>query len=206
MVISTFELLVFINQAVYCYSLVPLILEIRRLKTAKGLSDALTWSLFNSYVVLSFYFFSLEMPISYRISLITQITLSAILIGQRFWYDQFPHKKSLAILYGVNLLVAAAFIPVALTWPHKVGHIAGWLGVCLVVINRIPQVVKIQRERSVYGFSYWFTLLLGLASVMEFIIVLVYKLPMQTLATSSWAFVSFLIFTAQFYAFSWRKR
>ncbi len=206
MIISTFELLILINQSIYCYSLVPLILENWRLKTAKGLSDGLVLFFLNAFIALLFYFFCLDLPISYRVSVITQTLLTCVLVGQRFWYDQFPHKKSLAILYGVNFIAIFSLIPLAFKYPHNVGHIAGWVGVALLVVNRVPQIIKIQRERSVFGFSYWFALLLGIASVMEFILVVVYHLPMQTMATSSWAFISFLIFTAQFYFFSWRQR
>lgn len=205
MMISTFELLIFINQSIYCYSLVPLILENRRLKTAKGLSDLLVLFFLNAFIALLFYFFCLGLPIPYRVSVITQMLLTSVLIAQRFWYDQFTHKKALAILYGVNFFAVVSLIPLALKIPHSVGNIAGWVGVLLLVANRIPQIIKIQRERSVEGFSYWFALLLGLAAVMEFALVVVYDLPMQTMATSLWAFISFLIFTTQFYAFSWRK-
>lgn len=204
--VSTLELLVFINQAVYCYALVPLILENKRLKTARGLSDALLWSFFNALLALTFYFFSLEMPFCYRLSVVVQVALLGVLILQRFWYDSFFYKKLLAWIYLANLLGAALCIPVAIAWPNEVGNIAGWIGVVLIVANRIPQILKVQREQSVFGFSYGFAFLLGMAGLMEMTIVLVYGLPLQTLMTAAWSVVSFLIFTAQFYAFSWRQR
>ncbi|MBM3886333.1 PQ-loop repeat-containing protein [Candidatus Dependentiae bacterium] len=206
MIVSQFELLVLLNQIIYCYALIPLIWENWKLKTARGLSDGLMWSLLNAFIVLSFYFFCLDMPYSYRASLIIQTTFTLVIIFQRFWYDQFSYKRMLSLIYGTNFIVAVGCIPLALKWPHHVGHVAGWLGVLFLIINRIPQILKIQRERSVYGFSYWFALLLGLASVMEFVIAIAYKLPLQTVATSVWAFISFLIFTAQFYAFAWKQR
>lgn len=205
MKVSTLELLVFINQAVYCYALIPLIAENYRLKTARGLSDGLVWSMFNAFMVLGFYFFCLDLPICYRVSLLIQLIFTAVLIFQRFWYDDFSYKKALGVIYLVNLALAAACIPLAIAWPYEVGNIAGWMGVVLGVVNRIPQIIKIQRERSVYGFNYWFAFLLGIAAVLEIIIVVLYKLPMQTLATASWALISFIIFTWQFYNFSWRR-
>lgn len=204
--ISTLELLVLINQAVYVYALVPLILENHRLKTGRGISDGLLWSFFNALVMLSFYFFCLEMPICYRLSVLSQVLLIGVLIIQRFWYDHFSYKKLLAGVYGVNLVLILGAIPVACAWPHEAGHLAGWIGVMLVVVNRIPQIIKVQRERSVFGFSYGFVFLIGMAGVMEISIVLAYGLPTQTLMTSAWSVVSFLIFTWQFYAFAWRSR
>lgn len=199
------EILIFINQAVYCYSIVPLIQENYRLKTARGLSDSLVIGFLNAFIAMLFYFFCLGLPISYRISVITQAILVSIIIGQRFWYDAFSHKKLLGFFYLGNFFTAITVIPAAFIWPHQVGNIAGWIGLFLIIANRIPQIIKIEREKSVYGFSYNFAALLGVAAVMEIAIVLWYQLPVQTLLTASWALLSFFIFSWQFYKFSWKK-
>ena len=202
---NTLELLIFINQAVYCYSIIPLILENYRLKTARGLSDWLVMGFFNSFVAMLFYFFCLGLPVSYRLSVATQVILVGIIIIQRFWYDSFSYKKLLIGVYLANFLTAVMIIPAAFAWPYQIGNIAGWMGLLLVIANRIPQIIKIEREKTVYGFSYQFALLLGIASMMEISIVLWYHLPVQTLLTGSWALLSFFIFTWQFYRFAWKK-
>lgn len=199
------ELLVFVNQAIYCSSLVPLVLENYRLKTARGLSDALVMLFFNSFLVLFFYFFCLRLPFFYCMSSLVQLGLTLIMIAQRFYYDDFPYKKKLAWGYWINVMVILCMIPFAVTMPLLVGHAAGWIGVVLIISTRIPQIIKIQKERSVEGFSYFFALLIGMASVFEMAIVIAYKLPLQSLATSGSAFISFLIFTWQFYQFAWKK-
>lgn len=205
MTLSTLEILIFINQAIYCYSIVALIQNNYRLKTARGLSDALVIGFLNAFIAMLFYFFCLGLPISYRISVIINTILVSIIIGQRFWYDTFSYKKLLGFFYLGNLLTTIAVIPAAFMWPHQVGNTAGWIGLILVIANRIPQIIKIEREKSVYGFSYQFAALLGIAAVMEITIVLRYQLPVQTLLTSSWALLSFFIFSWQFYKFSWKK-
>lgn len=206
MIINTLETLIFINQAVYCYSIIPLIQENYRLKTARGLSDWLVMGFFNAFVTMIFYFFCLDLPVSYRLSVTIQAILVGIIIAQRFWYDSFSHKKLLAGFYAINLIVAAALIPVAFAWPQQVGNIAGWAGLALTIANRIPQIIKIECEKSVYGFSYQFALLLGIGAIMEVAIVLWYHLPVQTLLTGSWSLLSFVIFTWQFYKFAWKEK
>jgi hypothetical protein len=206
MELNVCELLVFINQAVYCYAFFPLLQENRRIRSARGLSNGLLWMMLNSYIALGIYFFSLNTPTCYRVSAIAQLVLTGALLVQHFWYDKFAHKSLIGFMYLANIAIAAAFIPVAIKWPLVVGNVAGWIGLGLVVICRIPQIIKIQQERSVAGFSYGYALFLGIAAFMEMSIVVYYHLPIQTLGTSSFAFLSFLIFTTQFYLFSWRKR
>lgn len=206
MTINMLEVLIFINQAIYCYSIIPLIQENYRLKTARGLSDWLVIGFFNAFVTMIFYFFCLGLPISYRLSVTIQAILVGIIIAQRFWYDSFSYKKLLGGFYITNLLAAVIMIPAAFTWPHQIGNIAGWIGLVLVIANRIPQIIKIECEKTVYGFSYRFALMLGVASIMEIAIVLWYGLPVQTLLTGSWALLSFVIFTWQFYRFAWKEK
>jgi hypothetical protein len=200
------DILVLINQAIYCYGFIPLIAENYRLKTSRGVSDALMWTFFNAYIAIGYYFFCLQLPLFYKISVIIQLFFVCVAIGQRFWYDKFIYKKKLAIVYGTNTLVAIALLPLALRIPHLFGNIAGWIAVAWFVINKVPQIVKVQRERSVYGFSFGFVFMQGMAAIMEIVVVLAYGLPMQTLVTGSWALATALIFTWQFYQFSWREQ
>jgi uncharacterized protein with PQ loop repeat len=206
MELTVCELLVFINQAIYCYAFFPLLQENYRIKSANGLSNGLLWMMFNSYIILGIYFFSLSTPACYRLSAIVQLVLTSGLLAQHFWYDNFAHKISMGLAYLANIVLAVGFIPIAMKWPLLVGNAAGWVGLGLVVLCRIPQIIKIQQEQSVKGFSYGYALFLGIAACMEISIVLYYHLPVQTLGTSSFAFLSFLIFTVQFYVFAWRKR
>lgn len=200
------EFLFFINKAIFVFALVPLIVKNYRLKTSRGVSDGLTFSLLNGFIGLTIYSACLNLPYAYSIGTVPQILMVCVLIWQRFSYDSFLHRRRLALIYFLNLLLVFCVVPLAYAWPKVVGHVCGWVMFFFFFINRIPQMIKIQRERSVYGFSYGFALLLGLAAAMEFVLVLVYDLPLQTMATAIWAFIGFLIFTGQFYAFSWRRK
>ena len=205
MIFSVLETLVCLNQAIYCYSTVPLIVEILRLKTAKGVSDSLVWLYLNSFMAFVFYFFLLDSPFFYRVSIVIQLVMISALITLRFMFDTFSYKKSLAYTYVINVLLVLAFIPYALMHSYEVGNVMGWLAAGLMLLTRIPQIVKVQRERSVMGFSYGFVLLTAFGSAFEIGIVLFYNLPIQTLLTCSAVFVSCIIFTLQFYFFSWRR-
>lgn len=199
------EALIFVNRLMYCSGLIPLLIKNYKLKTSRGLSDGLVWCLFNAYITLTFFSFCLGLPFFYGVSSLVQLCLISVIIGQRFWYDHFSYRGLLARIYFFNALAALALIPVALFWPYAVGHPMGWFTLFFFVGNRIPQIIKVQRERSVYGFSYGFAAMIGLAAIMEMSLVLVYDLPLQAFATALWAFILFVIFTAQFYFFSWRR-
>lgn len=53
-----------------------------------------------------------------------------------------------------DVIIGLALIPLALIWPLYVGIMIGWIGVGVNLIGRIPQIVKIQKDLSVYGFVY----------------------------------------------------
>ena len=205
MIISMQEALIFINQAVYCYGLIPQIVGNYKQKSGLGLSDFLLWTMFNAFATLTFYFFCLSLPVGYCVSLTLQLMGSVILIAQRLYYDGLMQNVPLILVYIMNIIAFCALIPYSLQYPTMVGNITGWIGLILVIVGRIPQVVKIYKARSVQGFSYGFVLFLGMGSLLELLIVLMYKLPVQTLATASWALLSFAIFTCQFWLYKWRS-
>ncbi len=199
------EVLVLINRLLYCSALVPLVMKNYQLKTSRGLSDGLVWFLFNGYIALTTFSFCLNLPIAYGVISSLQLCITGFIIGQRFWYDKFETRNFLAGVYVINVLIGAMLIPVAIAWPYEVGNLMGWAVLACFVSTRIPQIIKIQRARSVYGFSYGFSVILAIAAALEITLVFVYNLPLQMLATAIWSIIAFFIFTAQFYAFSWRR-
>ena len=200
------EVLILINRLLYCSALLPLAVKNYRLKTSRGLSDGLVWCLFNGYITLSIFSFSLKLPTAYGVISSVQLAIMCFIIGQRFWYDDFAWRWRLACLYATNAIVGLAFALAATVWPYQIGHALGWASLFFFVSTRIPQIIKIQRERSVYGFSYGFSVILAVAAVLEVSLVFAYNLPLQMLATSIWSITAFFIFTAQFYFFLWRKQ
>lgn len=199
------EILVLINRLLYCSALVPLVVKNYQLKTSRGLSDGLVWFLFNGYIALTTFSFCLNLPIAYGVISSLQLCITSFIVGQRFWYDKFETRNFLAGVYAINVLVGLILVPVAIAFPYEVGHLMGWAVLVCFVSTRIPQIIKVQRARSVYGFSYGFSAILAIAAVLEVALVFIYNLPLQMLATAVWSIVAFLIFTAQFYAFSWRR-
>ncbi len=204
--LSTLDFLVLINQAIYCGSIIPQIVVNYRLKTGKGLSDLLLFTFFGAVTACAVSFYALNMPVGYRISLTAQVVLVGILVGQRFLYDSFGHTNLLLGAYGCMILGALGALLFVPKNPGLIGNITGWVGFVLFVVNRLPQIVKVQQEKSVKGFSYGFVLLLSAAALMEMSIVLYYKLPTLVLFMASWAIICSLVFLRQFHAFSPRKR
>jgi hypothetical protein len=199
------EILVLINRLLYCAALIPLVVKNYQLKTSRGLSDYLVWFLFNGYIALTTFSFCLGLPIAYGAISFLQLCIAGFIVGQRFWYDKFDNHNFLVRVYVINVLICGMLIPVAITWPYQIGHLMGWVALICFVSKGIPQIIKVQRAQSVYGFTYWFSAILAIAAVLELRLVFVYNLPLQMVATASWSLIAFFIFTAQFYAFSWRR-
>lgn len=203
---TTQELLVFINQALYCSTHLPLLLEVIRLKTTRGISDGSLWLGFTGLILGIFYNACLGLPLFYHVSLTVQLIFTVTMLICRYKYGarSRPANYLLGVGFLGDVILGLALIPLALIWPFYVGTIVGWIGVGVNLIGRIPQIVKIQKDRSVYGFAYKYVLLTGIAGIMELGIVLYYRLPLQTMTTASAGIVAFIIFTLQFYFFSWR--
>lgn len=199
------EFLVLINRLLYCSALVPLVMKNYQLKTSRGLSDYLVWFLFNGYIALTTFSFCLDLPIAYGVISFLQLCIAGFIVGQRFWYDKFDNHNFLVRVYVINVLICGMLIPVPITWPYQIGHLMGWFALICFVSKGIPQIIKVQRAQSVYGFSYGFSVILAIAAALEITLVFVYNLPLQMLATAIWSIVAFFIFTTQFYAFSWRR-
>ncbi|MBM3886334.1 PQ-loop repeat-containing protein [Candidatus Dependentiae bacterium] len=201
--VNQLELLVLINQSVYCAAYIPSIVKNYRMKTGTGWSWGMLYTFFNGYLASIFYFCCLRLPICWRISVFFQLFCIMILFSQRLYYGVFTYKSVLIILgFSFSIGLALAIIPLALRCSSLVGNAAEWISFGIGLISRLPQIIKIHRERSVYGFSYTTQCIMGIASLMEIGIVLAYKLPLQSLASSVWSLILFVIFTIQFYWFA----
>ena len=199
------ELLVVVNQSLYCASFIPQIIKNFRAKSGESLSDLFLLAMLNSYVCFCLYFFCLGMPVGYKMAALFQLVATIFLIVQRFVYRGSGTVAGIATIYGINTVLALAALVCASWYPFLIGNMAGWAAVVLIIISRIPQIIKIQYERSVGEFSKMMVLLIGAASVMEITLALLYKFPVQTLCSSSWALVTCVLFLVQFKLYGAKK-
>ncbi len=202
MMINTLELLVFINQSLYCYSAFPQIIANYRNKSGVALSDFYLMLLFNTYAMLLFYFFCLEQPVCYRLSIATQFLTTLTLVVQRFYYNRDTRFKALLVFYVFNTILLLGFVPWAIVSSCLVGNATGWIVFGLILINRLPQMIKFYRTKSVEGFSPLFLVLFCSAGIMEMGVVLAYQLPIQTLFMTGFGFTAILIMSFQWWLYS----
>jgi hypothetical protein len=195
------ELLVVINQTLYCVALFLQIFKNRQDKQT-GLSDLFLAAMTNAYVFFTFYFICLRLPVGYQVSVIIQLVSSVVLVAQRFVYAQGHFPIRLLWYYGLNSVAFLALLRYAMQYPVVVGQYAGWIALLLIIGCRIPQVVKIYRTKKVANFSKAYVLLIVGAAAMELGIAVMYALPLQTVSSSSLTLLSSLIFIVQFKLYS----
>jgi uncharacterized protein with PQ loop repeat len=195
------QILVWLAQSLYFLCFIPQIIENYRLKTGKGLSDFFLLAYLNTFIALFYYIFCLNLPMAYKILVPTQGLAGLILIIQRLYYNNTPESKFYGFVYLANILAALFFIPPAIVNPVYIGHIFGWGSFILILVNQLPQVIRVMSTKSVRGFSYLFVLITASAAATELYTALILHLPMQTILSASRGLVYFAIFSVLFWMY-----
>jgi len=139
--------------------------------------------------------------LAYQIFCPLQAAAVVVIIFQRLYYDQSSRTKKYWLLYGSNMTGAMMLIPLDLQCPSEFGRAAGWAMFLLALINQLPQVVKIFKEKSVAGFSFGFVVLTTLASATEFVTATFIGLPLQTIMSSLRGVIIGLLWMVQFWLY-----
>jgi uncharacterized protein with PQ loop repeat len=191
------ELCMWAAQIFYFVCFVPQLFTNFKLKSGSGISELFLVFYLNTYIFLVFYIFALGLPLAYKIMVPIQGFATLILIFQRLYYDQNNPIK-LWVFYIFNFFSFLTIIPYAIKNPISIGALFGWVAFLFVLLNQLPQVFKIYREKSVQGFNYMFVFFTGLAALIETITVFVVGLPIQTKVMALRGVILFLIFSWQF--------
>jgi uncharacterized protein with PQ loop repeat len=191
-------ILFWIAQLFYTLCFVPQILVNHRLKSGTGVSDLLMLGYLNAYLFLLFYIFGVGLPFAYKVMVPIQTLFTIILIAQRLFYDTSSAVKFFWFIYVGNCLLFILFIPFALKNPYSIGHLFGWFNLGFSIVNQLPQVIKIYRDKSVEGFSIYFVLFTGFAALCETIGAVVACLPFQTWCTAIRGLILSVVFCVQF--------
>lgn len=187
-----------ISNILYLACFFPQIFTNFRQKSGTGVSELLLIGYLNAYLFLMFYIFCIDLPLIYRVIGPMELAATGVLILQRLYYDDGPLVKKLWVMYAVNIVIFIPFIPFALKHPYLVGAMCGWVYFAFAMVNQLPQVVKIHKEKSVTGFSFLFVLLTGLAAILETIAAFLASLPAQTTFNAFRGVLLFLLFCWQF--------
>ncbi|MFA6535367.1 MAG: PQ-loop domain-containing transporter [Candidatus Babeliales bacterium] len=192
------QILVWLAMMLYTLSFLPQIIENYRLKSGTGLSDYFLLAYLNTYITLIYYIFCLNLPIAYKIACPAQGIATLILIWQRLYYNHSSDSKFYGTIYITNFLISLIFIPLAIMSPTHIGHIFGWISFILILLNQMPQVLRVISTKSVAGFSYMFILIMAFAAAIETYTALALGLPMQTILSAVRGLIYFAIFSVLF--------
>jgi len=174
------QILMWASLTFYWVCFFPQIKTNYKIKSGKGISELMLLGYLNAYLFLMFYIFCMDMPFAYKLMCPLHALSTGVLVLQRLYYDKSPHALRWWILYGVNVAVFTLVIPYAFQNPLTVGVAFGWCNLMLSIVNQLPQVFKVHKEKSVVGFSFLFILFTGLAALIETIVAYTVGLPPQT--------------------------
>jgi hypothetical protein len=143
------------------------------------------------------------LPFSYKFTVSLSLIAVFILVIQRFLYDNgYKKDKPLFWLFFFNSVAAIFLLPCAICHTCLVGNITGWAQVFIWTIYQLPQVFKIQIDKSVFGFSFAMITLFFLGELAELIIAIKLNFPVQTFANSFRGIATYAIFCTQFFLYS----
>ena len=179
-------------------SIVPQIFLNYKTKSTKGLSDFYLLSYLSGYAVHLCYVYCLDFPIVYKIMVPILLFLVSILVFQRFFC--FKHKTECysTRLYCANFFIIFLLIGLAIRFPYKIGHLAGWVSLLIWTLYQLPQVYKIYSKKSVEGFSLTFVSLSGVGNLLGLLAILSLGLPAQSVIVALRGLLFYVIFCCQF--------
>lgn len=195
--LNLLELCMWAAQIFYFACFIPQIVTNFRLKSSEGISELFLVFYLNSSLFLMFYTFGLNLPLAYKIMVSLQGLAVLVLIFQRLYYDKNQAIKNW-VFYGFNFFIFFAVVPYAIKNPIFVGTVFGWIAFLFVLLNQLPQVFKVYKEKSVSGFNYLFVFFTGLAALIETLTAFAVGLPIQTKVMALRGVILFLIFSWQF--------
>lgn len=165
----------------YSGCFLPQILTNYRIKSAKGMSDAFIWCYLTGYLLTILYVYGQPFAHPYRVMVPLETILMGIIVAQRFYYDGYRKSNVFFLATLASILctiLAAFFIP---TYGQAIATTTGWLTLAVFTVNQIPQILKIYRDKSTYGFSFLFITLTATGQVCELIGGVITHIPLPTM-------------------------
>ncbi|MCF7799711.1 PQ-loop repeat-containing protein [Candidatus Babeliales bacterium] len=196
-----------IAQILFFVGLIPQILLNYKLKSTSGLSELLLVGYLNGYIAYLYYTFCCNLPAAYKTIIPIATIAMLIMVFQRFYYVQKLDKKSYKILffYFLNFLFAISVLPLAMNYKNIVGSFLGWIMAFIWATYQIPQIFKIFKNKTTFGYSFLLVSLIGIGDLVELTGALILNLPMPTILNALRGFLIYLIFCLQFWIFKKKK-
>jgi uncharacterized protein with PQ loop repeat len=192
---------IWIVHIVASIGILPQILLNYKFKSTAGLSNVYISIYISGHFFHLLYIFCLDLPIAYKIMNPLSFSLVLVLALQRTIYNKNKTKHRPVKLYCINFFIISLLIALAINFPAKIGHLAGWISFIIWTIYQLPQVFKIYSKKSVVGFSFAAVSVGGFQNLVGFAAVLALGLPLQTIFTALRGIIFFAIFCFQFWIY-----
>lgn len=178
-----------------------------KLKSTEGLSDSFILFYLNSYILLMYYIFCLDLPQPYRIMEPITGLVIIIIVFQRLWYNPWERSKHLLPYLTLSSAIAFFFAVMTRINPELLGHATGWASCFFDTVTLIPQIIKMHRTKSVEGFSFLFATAIALANGIE-VVASIYNhnIPFQTVVMGLKGVIIYVICVIQFFIYSQKNK
>ncbi len=187
---------------IFIISLLPQIHLNYKIRSTKGLSDIFILASLNGQFSYLVYAFIKDLPLIYRVINPIYAFLLFIIIYQRFSYSDGSIKdKNILRIYLFNVLVLIFVSYLIITGATSLGYLLGWIPVGIGLWKKVPQMFKVYKSKSVYGFSLFFIVLSLLSYTFETSAALILDLPAPILLNDFRGFFVNFIFLLQFWIY-----
>lgn len=177
-----------------------------KLKSTEGLSDSFILFYLNTYILMMYYIFCLDLPMPYRIMEPLTGLMIVTMVFQRLWYNPRERSKHMYPYLMISSGIALFFAILSRTNPEALGHISGWGSCFFDTVTLIPQIIKMHRTKSVEGFSFLFATAIAIANSVE-VAASIYNntIPFQTVVMGLKGVIIYAICVIQFFIYSRKK-
>ncbi|MFH1461572.1 MAG: PQ-loop repeat-containing protein [bacterium] len=196
------NILIFIANLIFILSLFPQILLNYKIRSTKGLSDLFILASLNGQFSYLIYSFIKDLPFIYKIINPIYAFLFSIIIFQRFYYSDGSSKdKFILRFYIINLFILIYLSYLIFNGLTTLGSLLGWIPLGIGLWKKVPQILKVYKTKSVYGFSL-FCIILSLISYMfEASAGFMLDLPVPVLLNDLRGFFINFLFLFQFWTY-----
>ena len=179
---GAYDWLAWLPFTIYYFAGMPQILLNKHNNSTAGLSYRMVFFDYTGAMTTTIYTFLLVLPFACRVMEPLCMFNISILVAQCFYYCRDKQARSFLIASYAALHVVTLGMLIAAWWyPVPIGMAMGWISVIVQFFTQLPQVLKNRARRSVKGLSFLYISLIGFGGLLEMIISVVLKLPVQNL-------------------------
>ena len=189
------------SNTVFLFGIISQVVLNYKYKSINGLSKIFLFITLIGYSAHLLYVYGLNLPIIYKIVVPVSFFFVLILVFQRFFYTKHKIRLHSVFVYSVFFLLFFLLIILDVYFPKTIGNLAGWFSFIIWFIYLLPQMFRIYLKKSVEGFSFLFVFLGLISNSLEFVVVLVLKLPIQSIFITVRGIVFFSILCLQFWIY-----